>query len=555
MRRPGPRLVERRIGLLFAGFLLLFSITLARAFWIQGVKGATLASQATTQQTELVMVPGLRGRVLDRHGHELAVSEDAATVYATPYQVKHPRFTAERLAPLLDMDESDVLAALTDDSGFSYVARRVDLQSAGRIERLELAGIGTLPDSRRTYPQGELAAQVIGAVGVDNQGLTGLEAGEDDVLGGDDGERRIVKDALGEPIRLETLSQASDGRDIQLTIDSAVQAETEQVLAGIGATYQPAGATAIVMNPRNSEILAMANWPPLDPDRLDIAEEDQLLNRATGFTYEPGSTFKAFTVAAALEDKLVTPDTAFGLAPSIQVADRVIEESHARGAATLTVADILAQSSNVGAVTIGLEIGATRYSRWVSRFGFGRPTGIGFPGEEKGIVPALEDYSGSTMGNLPLGQGLSVTPVQMMAAYAAIANGGVLRRPRLVSAVDGEAVPEEPGHRVISPLVAQRVSEMLEGVLAPGGTASEVSVPGSTLAGKTGTAEKAVNGGYSETDFVASFMGFAPAEDPGLLVGVIVDEPRGDYYGGTVAAPAFGEIADFALPYLGVAPG
>ena len=218
------RLIERRIGLLFAGFLLLFSITLARAFWIQGVKGATLASEAASQQTELVTVPGLRGRVLDRHGRELAVSEDAATIFATPYQVERPRQVADRIAPLLGMEEADVLAALTDDTGFSYVARKVDLQSAHRIERMELAGIGLLPDSRRIYPQGSLAAQVVGAVGVDNQPLSGLELGSDDVLGGVDGERRIVKDALGEPIRLETLTPSSDGSDIMLTIDSAVQA-------------------------------------------------------------------------------------------------------------------------------------------------------------------------------------------------------------------------------------------------------------------------------------------------------------------------------------------
>jgi cell division protein FtsI/penicillin-binding protein 2 len=279
-----------------------------------------------------------------------------------------------------------------------------------------------------------------------------------------------------------------------------------------------------------------------------------LVNRATGFTYEPGSTFKAFTVAAALEDRLVTPDSAFTLAPSIQVADRTIEESHARGTVTLSVSDILAQSSNVGAVTIGLQLGSERFSRWISRFGFGRPTGVRFPAEEMGIVPALEDYSGSTIGNLPLGQGLSVTPMQMMAAYAAIADGGILRPPRLIEEVDGEPVSEPRGRRVIDASVAEQVRTMLEGVLAPGGTASEVSVPGYTLAGKTGTSQVAENGTYSETKFVASFIGFAPAQDPRLLVSVIVDQPQGDYYGGSVAAPAFGEIAEFALPYLGVPP-
>jgi cell division protein FtsI (penicillin-binding protein 3) len=549
------RTIDRRIGLLFAGFLLCFLIVFGRAFWLQGVQGAELASEASYQQTEVVTIPGLRGSVLDRHGNALVSSEDAATIFATPYQVKEPRLTADRIAAILGEDSDDVLASLTEDSGFSYVARKVDMPAAARIERLELPGIGQLPDSRRTYPQGTMAGQVIGAVGDEGQGLTGLEAGEDEVLGGSDGERRIVKDALGEPIRLDTVSEASDGADVQLTLDPAIQSKTEEVLDGIGAAYSPQGATAIVMDPRSSEILAMANWPPVDPADLSSASPEDLINRATGFTYEPGSTFKAFTVAAALEDRLVTPESAFTLAPTIQVADRTIEESHARGTVTLSVSDILAQSSNVGAVTIGQLLGDERFSRWINRFGFGRQTGVQFPAEEIGLVPELEDYSGSTIGNLPLGQGLSVTPMQMMAAYAAIADGGVLHRPRLIKEVDGEPVEEPRGTRVIDENVAAQVRTMLEGVLAPGGTASEVSVPGYTLAGKTGTAQVPENGTYSETKFIASFIGFAPAQDPRLLVSVIVDQPQGDYYGGSVAAPAFGEIAGFALPYLGVPQG
>jgi cell division protein FtsI/penicillin-binding protein 2 len=306
------------------------------------------------------------------------------------------------------------------------------------------------------------------------------------------------------------------------------------------------------MDPRNSELLAMANWPPVDPGDLDSADPEDLINRATGFTYEPGSTFKAFTVAAALEEGQVSPETYFTLPPTLQVADRVIEESHPRGTATMSVAEILAHSSNVGAVTIGLGLGSEKLSRWIGRLGFGRPTGIPFPAEERGIVPALDEYSGSTIGNLPLGQGLSVTPMQMVAGYAAIANGGFLRRPRLIESVGEEAVPTSRGRRVIGAGVASQVRSMLEGVLAVGGTASEVDVPGYTLAGKTGTSQVAENGTYSETKYVASFIGFAPAANPRLLVAVIVDQPQGDIYGGSVAAPAFGKIAQFALPYLGV---
>jgi cell division protein FtsI (penicillin-binding protein 3) len=546
------RTIERRIGLLFAVFLLCFCVVAARAFWLQGVQGASLASQAISQQTQSVPLPSQRGSLLDRQGNALAASEDAATIFAVPSEVGKPAQAAEKLAPILGLEPAEALRDLTAETSYSVLAHTVDVPTARRVERLDLAGIGQDPDSRRTYPQGELAAQVIGAVGSENQGLTGLEAGEDSVLRGSDGERRIVIDAKGEAIRLETVNEAKNGEDIQLTLDPAIEEATEQALAEVGETYSPKGATAIVMDPRNSQILAMANWPPVDPADLSSASSEDLINRATGFTYEPGSTFKAFTVSAALEEKEVTPETSFYLPSQLHVADRIIEDAEARPPITLTVAQILAESSNVGAATIGLKLGSERFSRWINRFGFGRPTGVEFPAEEQGIVPELDEYSGSTMGNLPIGQGLSVTPMQMMAGYQAIANGGILRRPQLIEKVGGEAVHEPKGHRVIDAGVAAQVREMLEGVLAAGGTASEVSVPGYALAGKTGTAQVAENGTYSETKYVASFIGFAPPQDPRLLVSVIVDQPQGDIYGGSVAAPAFGKIAAFALPYLGV---
>jgi len=548
------RAIERRIGLLFAGFLLCFLGVAGRAFWLQGVQGSKLASQAISQQTESIPLPGLRGSLLDRHGNPLAVSEEAATVFAVPSEVTKPALAAQKLAPILELPESKLLGELTAETGYSALAHQVELPVARRIERLGLAGIGEDPDSRRAYPQGDLAGQVVGSVGAEGEGLTGLEVGEESTLRGTDGERRVVIDASGEPIRLETSREAENGADVKLTLDPSIEAETEKALAEVGETYSPKGATAIVMDPRSSQILAMANWPPVDPSDLSAATPEDLMNRATGFTYEPGSTFKAFTVSAALEEKLVTPETSFYLPSQLHVADRVIEDAEERPPIDLTVAQILAQSSNVGAVEIGLEVGPTRFSRWIDRFGFGRPTGVQFPGEERGIVPALDEYSGSTIGNLPMGQGLAVTPMQMMAGYEAIANGGILRRPQLIEKVGEEPVPEPKGRRVIDAGVAEQVREMLEGVLAPGGTASEVSVPGYTLAGKTGTAQVAENGTYSKTKYVASFIGFAPARHPQLLVGVVVDEPQGEIYGGSVAAPAFGRIAEFALPYLGVAP-
>jgi cell division protein FtsI (penicillin-binding protein 3) len=546
------RLIERRIGLLFAGFLLCFLVIVGRAFWLQGVQGAQLSSEAISQQTETITVPGLRGALLDRRGNKLASSENAATIYATPYQVKNPPQAAAKLAPVLGEKKGEVLEALTEESGFSYVAHKVDLETAARVKALKLEGIGELPDSRRTYPQGDMAGQVIGAVGAENQGLMGLEAGEESILAGEDGERRIVNDALGEPIRTETVKEAKDGEDIQLTLDPVIQQKTEQVLSEVGETYAAKGATAIVVDPRSAQVLAMANWPPVDPADLSEVSNEDLMNKATGFNYEPGSTFKAFTVSAALEEKLVTPTTEFTLPPTIQVADRTIKDAEERGTETMSVGRILAQSSNVGAVTIGLELGAAKFSRWIDRFGFGRKTGVQFPGEEIGIVPPLDEYSGSTMGNLPMGQGLAVTPMQMVAGYTAIADNGILKPPQLIKRIGEREIREPQGHRVISANVASEVREMLEGVLAPGGTASEVSVPGYTLAGKTGTAQVAENGGYSETKYIASFIGFAPAQNPQFLAAVIVDEPQGEIYGGSVAAPAFGRIAEFALPYLGV---
>jgi cell division protein FtsI/penicillin-binding protein 2 len=548
-------MIERRIGLLFACFLLLLVVAIGRAAWVQGVQGGGLAADAQSQQTQSVTIPGRRGRILDRSGRELAVSEDAADVIATPYQVKDPPRAARRLAPVLGVSEAKLLGLLADrSSGFEYLARRVSLPTAEEVRGLKLSGIATVPASRRVYPEGMLAASVLGTVGIENQGLTGLEAADDELLGGANGERLVTLDGLGNEIERDTVDGAQQGEDLRLTIDAGIQARTEQVLADLSQTYQPKRATAIVMDPRNAQVLAMADWPSFDPSDPASASPQALRSMATGFTYEPGSTFKAFTVGGALSEGLVTPSTLFYLPIEIQVADRSISDAEERGPETLTVAQILAQSSNVGAVKIGLELGSERFYDWVRRFGFGDPTGIEFPAEERGIVPELSEFSGSTIGNLPIGQGLSVTPMQMAAAYAAIANGGVLRPPRLILEEGDAPLPPPKGHRVISTEIAGQVTQMLEGVLAPGGTASEVSVPGYTLAGKTGTAEVAVNGHYSKSHFVASFVGFAPARNPRLLVAVVVDKPQGSYYGGEVAAPAFGEIARFALPYLEIPP-
>jgi cell division protein FtsI/penicillin-binding protein 2 len=543
------RLVERRIGFLFALFLVLLAIAASRAAWLGTVEAGDLGERALTQQTEEITVYARRGTIADRHGVELAVSEDATTVFANPFLIDDPPGAAEKLSPLLRIPEDELMEKLADrDTGFVYLRRKLDSTRGEKVRQLKIEGIGTVVEPRRSYPQGPLASQVLGSVGTDNYGLSGLEQSHEETLHGRDGKRKIVKDATGKPVSIVDVERAEAGEDLQLTIDAAIQERTEAVLSEVGQLYRPRGATALVMDPRNGELLAMANWPRVDANKIAAAPEYARQNRAVGFSYEPGSTFKAFTVAGALEERLVTPRTPFTLGPTIQVADRTIKEAHGGGGGTLTVADILAQSSNVGTVSIGLKLGTEKFDAWVRRFGFAEPTGIDLPGEEAGIVPRAEEYSGSSIGNLPIGQGLAVTPIQMAYGYSAIANGGVAHTPHVLKDAD-----DEP-RRVLSPDNAHKVARMLEGVLEAGGTASSAAIEGYTLAGKTGTAQKAENGGYSKTDYVASFIGFAPSRSPRLLVSVMVDEPRGSIYGGEVAAPAFEKIASFALPYLKIPP-
>jgi cell division protein FtsI/penicillin-binding protein 2 len=434
------------------------------------------------------------------------------------------------------------------DAGFAYLARQVDAGVGDRVERLGIEGVETMPEPARRYPHDGLASQLVGAVGTDGYGLAGIEQAYEDTLGGADGRRQVVRDATGAPVSIVEHERAAAGDDIELTIDAAIQEHVESVLAELGERYRPRGASALAVDPNTGEVLAMASWPAVDANEWADAGAAARQNSAVSTSYEPGSTFKAFTVAAALEEGLVEPGTEMTLPPTIRVADRTIHESHPRGTVTLDVADILAQSSNVGTVKIGLRLGVERFDSAVRNLGFGEPTGVEAPGEAPGIVPEAEEYSGSSIGNLPIGQGISVTPLQMVQGFSAIANGGVMHSPYVVAGGGSEA------RRVISERTAAQVSRMLKGVLGPEGTAPEAAIEGYEVAGKTGTAEKAIDGTYSNTKFVASFIGFVPVRDPQLVVAVIVDEPHGQYSGGEVAAPAFEEIASFALPYLGIAP-
>ena len=527
-----------------------------RAAWLGAIRGPSLQALASTQQVEQLDVPARRGAIVDRNGIELAVSEPADDIAVTPYLVKSPLKVARRLAPLLDTSQAKVLETLSAKGGFAYLARNMPQTQSTKIKKLKIEGLQFIPSSRRQYPRKSLASQVLGWVGTDGAGLAGLEYARNGVLRGEDGTRRIVKDALGEPIVLQETKRAQAGKDLRLTLDAELQGKVEDVLAQVGVKWRPKGATALVMDPYSNTILALANWPRVDANDSAGAPDYAGQNRAVGFNYEPGSTFKPFTVAGALEEKVVTPTDIFHLPPTITVADRTIKESHDRPAVDLTTAQILAQSSNVGTVKIGQRLGERRFDAWARRFGFGKRTGVELPAEEAGQVLDLDDYSGSSMGNLPIGQGESVTPLQLVTAYAAIANGGIMRSPRIISDVGGARTPTPRGRRVISPGTAAQIRDMLEGVVEAGGTASRVAIPGYTLAGKTGTANKvdSETGEYSKTRFIGSFVGFAPAKRPKLLVTVMVDEPQGEIYGSEVAAPAFREIMRFALPYLRIAP-
>jgi len=543
-------LLQRRVSLLFTLFLLLLAGAVVRGVWLGTVEGSDLRGRAVAQQVEDVAVSARRGTITDRNGLELAVSEDSASVYANPFLIKDPGSVAGQLSPLTGLDYDTLVRKLANrKQGFVYLKRKLDAAKGKAIAKLKLAGIGVMDEPRRRYPQGWLASQVLGNVGTDNYGLSGIEQSHEKQLHGTDGKRKIVRDALGKPISLVEQKRDVPGRDLRLTIDATIQERVETVLAGVGQTFQPKGAVALVIDPRNGEVLALANWPRVNASDPSSAPAYARQNRAVAASYEPGSTFKAFTVAGALEERLIQPGTRFDLPPTLQVADRKIKEAHDRGYISLSVGQILAQSSNIGTVKIGIRLGPQRFDKWVRRFGFGRPTGVEMPGEQQGIVPGWRQYSGSSIGNLPIGQGLAVTPMQMAAAYQGIAMRGVSHRPHIVM---GDPAP---ARRVVSEKTAVRTSRMLEGVLGAGGTAQEAQVPGYRLAGKTGTAEKPDQyGGYSKTKFVASFIGYAPARNPRLLVAVMVDEPQGEIYGGVVAAPAFEKIVSFALPYLGIPP-
>jgi cell division protein FtsI/penicillin-binding protein 2 len=550
--------LQHRIGAIFGLFFMLLVFAAGRTVYLGVVRAGTLRKAASNQQLTDETVTPARGTITDRNGVDLAVSEPARDISADPYLLTNTLGAAQRLAPLLGQSEAAVLRKLSEHTGFVYLARSLPGPQAQRVLALNIPGVAGAPVMRRVYPRGALAAQVLGVVGTEGTGLAGLEYARNAQLSGRAGQRRVVSDAIGQPVSITESRPEVPGQSLSLTIDANVQQRAEDVLGAVAKVFTPKDATVIVMDPRTGAILALANWPQVNANDPGGAPTGALTDRAVSFDYEPGSTFKVVAVSGALQQGLITPDSPFNIPAQIQVADRTIHDDTEHPEETLTTSQILARSSNVGAIKIGKLEGAERFNGWVHRFGFGAPTGVDLPGEERGLTLPLEKYSGSSMGNLPIGQGELVTPMQMATAYAVIANGGVLRAPHIVAGVGGRSLPVAAGHRIISTATAASLRHMLEGVLAPGGTASEVSIPGYALAGKTGTASKIdpATGEYSTTAYVASFIGFAPASNPRLLCAVVVDEPQsGSIYGGQVAAPAFGQIMSFALSYLGVAPG
>ncbi|MGH2920799.1 MAG: peptidoglycan D,D-transpeptidase FtsI family protein [Gaiellaceae bacterium] len=549
------KLPNRRIRLLLVVFAFAFATMFFRAAWLQGVRAQDLGRLAQSQHRATIVDPGSRGTIYDRQGIQLAIGRQATTVYANPRQIDDPEAVAAVVAQTLRRDQAEIERLLSDKSrGFVYLARKADPKRVKLLERQNIVGLGYAPEEQRIYPQSHVAAQVLGYAGTDNRGLSGLELALDRVLRGRPGRETIVRDPTGRAISVLSSTAAEEGKDVFLTLDHTLQANAEAVLRQTIRRWGAEAASAVVLDPRTGGILAMAVERGYDANRFPIVPKDLQRNRAVTDTYEPGSTFKVVTVSAALSEQLVSPRTEFTLPYKIEVADRTIHDAHERGTERMTVDEIISKSSNVGTITLAQKLGATRLSAWVKRFGFGVKTGIDFPGETRGIVPPLERWSGSTIGTLPIGHGVAVTPVQMAAAYATVANEGVWLRPHVVERVGSEQRPAFAAKRVLSPHVARQVMAMMRDVVVEG-TGQEAALPGYQVAGKTGTAAKPdPSGGYSTSEYVASFVGVVPATDPRLVVLVTIDEPHGAIWGGVVAAPAFADIARFALQYLEIPP-
>jgi len=515
--------------------------------------------KARSQQLRVVELDPPRGTIYDARGRELAVSVPVDSLYALPGEIDDPAAVAAALAPVLGTEAGALEARIASGRDWTWLQRKLDPPTAEAVRALDLPGIGFVEESKRYYPMRELAAPLLGFVGTDDEGLRGLEYRYDDVVAGRGVSRPVIRDNRGDR-RLAfpdlSFAEAVPGKDLYLTLDAGVQHVVEQELFRAVEENRAKGGWAVILEPATGAVLAMATYPPYDANRaLDHPEGERI--RPVADFYEPGSTFKVITAAAALEADSVDPADLFDCEMGGITLNGVRIGDH-KPFGLLTFREVIARSSNVGAIKVGLRVGAPGLHDTIRRFGFGEPTGIDLPGESPGSVRALEAWQPLTPAYVSFGQGIAVTPIQLAAAAAAVADEGRRHRPFLVRAVAGEEVARhEPvaAGRAISEATALRLERMLEAVFEEGGTAARAAIAGYRLAGKTGTAQKVVDGRYSDTRFIANFVGFAPARRPVLAGMVAVDEPSaGITSGGAVAAPVFAAIVERVLPYLGVPP-
>lgn len=557
--RRRPRSDTRRFVTVLGGVLLALLIVGGRLVQLQVVAAPAYAEKARIQRLRDVEIPARRGTIYDREGEPLAVSVDAKTVYGTPGAVKDKAQTAKTIARVLGLDAADVERRLSRKSNFTYIARKVPLERARQLEALELDGIGFLDDSRRTYPSGDVACQVLGFVGVDDKGLAGIEKQYDDTLSGEAGVLLAERDPYGRPIPggVARFTEPLNGKDIVLTIDKDIQDRAQNELAKAVKQYKARGGSVLIMNPRTGEIYAMASMPTFNPNAYAKASAGAVRNRVVSDAYEPGSTIKSLTAASVIDKGVYKPQSKLKLPPSLTVAGKHVGEAHPRGTVTWTLTEIVTHSSNVGAVKLGQALKAQGLYSYFKRFGLTEKTGIDFPGEVTGWLPTPKNWSSLSMANIPFGQGVSVTPLQLGRAISAIANHGLLPAPHFLLSMpqSTDVKLTWPTKRAISAKSARTTTAILCDVVTDG-TGSAAKVPGYNVAGKTGTAQKALEDGrgYAGGKYVSSFIGFLPAEDPQVLISVIIDEPTGAIYGGVTSAPVFSSLAQFTVSHLRIPP-
>ena len=531
----------------------------ARLVYLQVIEHADMVTRAERQQMRMLKAPAKRGEILDRTGRVLAYSVDADTIVADPSVIDDPDGVAAKVCRALDdcdaRDRQAMARGLRRNSQFTYLARKVSPDEAKRVRALELTGIGFMKESRRYYPNKDLLSHVLGYVGMDNDGLAGLESTFDAQIRGHEGRVLVQTDARQQALYSRVERQPTAGASLELSIDQYLQYIAERELRDGVEANQAAGGSAVIMDPSNGEILAMANWPTFNPNTYNRAPENDRRNRAIQDLYEPGSTFKVVTASAALEEHVINPQDPVDCNPGrIVFGTRVIRDTHVYGVLRFT--DVVVKSSNVGAIKVGLRLGPERLSRYVTRFGFGETNAPDFRGESPGIVwnPARLDQSG--LASVSMGYQVGVTPLQMVSAVSSVANGGTLYEPHVVRAMikDGQRIPVAPKvlRRTISERTAGELTTIMEAVVERG-TAKAAQMDGFTIAGKTGTSHKLIDGRYSQSDYNASFVGFVPSRTPALTIIVVIDSPHANgYFGGTVAAPIFKRIAEASLRHLGV---